>query len=110
LKQIDFNGTFKYSDEIEVEVSGQFSFALEQNYPNPFNPSTKIIFQLAESGFVSLKIYNVIGSLVTTLINDYRAAGIYEEVYMPGSLPSGIYYYTLKAGSFSETKKMLFLK
>jgi len=85
-------------------------YSLEQNYPNPFNPVTKIKFVIPEESFVELKIYNVLGKEVRTLINDERPAGYYEVNFDAQGLPSGVYLYKMKAGSFSDTKKMILLK
>jgi hypothetical protein len=85
-------------------------YSLEQNYPNPFNPATKISFSIPESGIVTLKIYNLLGEEVSTLVNGDLKAGTYEANFNASNLTSGIYFYTIKAGNFSETKKMLLLK
>jgi len=110
LKQLDFNGAFEYSNEIMVGVSNPISFDLAQNYPNPFNPSTKISFQIAESGFTSLKVYDVLGNEVATLVSEEKPTGEYEVEFSGSELTSGIYFYQLKAGNYIETKKMLLLK
>lgn len=85
-------------------------FSMEQNYPNPFNPTTKIKYQIANAGFVNLRIYDVLGNEVETLINREIQAGSYELEFNASKLPSGIYYYTLNAGEFSQTRKMILLK
>jgi hypothetical protein len=85
-------------------------FILEQNYPNPFNPSTTIKFRLPASNYVSLKIYNLAGQEIETLVNEYRKAGEYEINLTAEGLPSGIYFFQLKAGKYSETKKLILLK
>jgi len=110
LKQLDFNGEFDYSDEIIVEISNPVSFDLAQNYPNPFNPSTKINYTIAEAGFTSLKVYDVLGNEVATLVNGEKPAGEYDVEFSGSELNSGIYFYQLKAGSFIETKKMQLIK
>jgi hypothetical protein len=81
-------------------------YILKQNYPNPFNPSTNISFRIAESGFVSLKVYDVLGNEVGALVNEERSAGEYTVSFNALDLASGIYYYRLKAKDFAETKKM----
>ncbi len=86
------------------------SFSLSQNYPNPFNPSTKIKYSIAKAGYVSLKIYNILGQQVATLGNQYQTAGNYTATFDASRLASGIYFYRLNAGSFSAVKKMLLLK
>jgi photosystem II stability/assembly factor-like uncharacterized protein len=110
LKQIDYNGTFKYSDEIEVNAIGSISFSLEQNYPNPFNPSTTINYSIKEKGFVTLKVFDILGNEVKTLVNDEQDAGSYKFNFDASSFSSGIYFYALKAGEFFSTKKMILLK
>ncbi len=85
-------------------------FVLHQNYPNPFNPATKIKFSLPAQEFVTIKIYNVLGSEVKTLLNSYKAAGSHSIVFDAENLPSGIYLYKINAGRFSEIKKMMVVK
>lgn len=85
-------------------------FKLNQNYPNPFNPETTISFVAPEAGKISLKIYNVLGENIDTIVKEYLAAGNYSYKWQANNLPSGVYYYTLKAGSFSETKKMVLMR
>jgi photosystem II stability/assembly factor-like uncharacterized protein len=111
LKQVDYSGTFKYSDEVNV-VTGSIDYVLLQNYPNPFNPETKIIYQIPLKEEVQVYISDVLGKIVAVLDNSEKAAGIYEinfnsEDY---NLSSGVYFYTVKAGSFTSTKKMMLLK
>ena len=86
------------------------SFVLEQNYPNPFNPSTSIQYAVSNKQFVSLKVYNLLGNEVATLVNEEKPAGEYEIEFNAESLPSGIYFYQLNAGNYIDTKKMVFLK
>ena len=85
-------------------------FNLSQNYPNPFNPSTKINYQLPKTGFVTLKIYDVLGNEVTALVNEEKPAGSYEIEFDATNLSSGIYFYKIQAGDFVETRKMIFIK
>ena len=115
LKQIDLDGSFSYSQIVEVDISSATEFMLYQNYPNPFNPSTKIKYEIPSVGTqhavsVQLKIYDVLGSEVATLVNEEKSAGSYEVEFDGSSLPSGIYFYQLKVGSFSSIKKMVLLK
>ena len=110
LKQIDFDGTFEYSNEVEVIVSVPEKFKLSQNYPNPFNPSTKIKYQIATSNPVSLKIYDVLGNEVATLVNEIQSTGNYEVTFDASSLSSGTYFYRLSTGSLTEVKKMILIK
>ncbi len=85
-------------------------YKLEQNYPNPFNPTTTIRYSIPKAGSVTLKIYNLIGEEIATLVNEEKAAGNYEIEFDATQLPSGVYFYQIKAGDFSQTKKMLLLK
>jgi subtilisin family serine protease len=114
LKQIDFDGTYEYSNEVFAEVSAPKNFALLQNYPNPFNPSTKIEFSIPEMSNVSIEIYNVIGELVASLVNQNLHAGYHSLNFNASNLPSGTYIYQLKAngqnGTFVDVKKMLLMK
>lgn len=86
------------------------SFSLSQNYPNPFNPSTSIQYALSDKQFVQLKVYNLLGNEVATLVNDEKAAGNYSIDFNASNLSSGVYFYKLRAGSFVETRKMILLK
>jgi photosystem II stability/assembly factor-like uncharacterized protein len=86
------------------------SYKLSYNYPNPFNPSTKISWQKPVGSWQTLKIYDVLGNEVATLIDEYKPAGKYEMEFNAEALPSGVYFYQLKAGEFTDTKKMLLLK
>ncbi len=94
-------------DENGTEVA---TYSLSQNYPNPFNPSTQINFSLASNGLVSLKIYNILGQEVATLINREMTSGVHSFNFDASKLTSGIYFYTLQSGNFTATKKMIFLK
>ncbi len=110
LLQKDFDGTTDYSDVVNVEVSSPSQFALNQNYPNPFNPSTKISYSLPEQSFVSIKIYNVTGEEVASLVNGVQTEGQHQVVFNAKNLSSGIYIAKMTAGSFSSTIKMNLLK
>lgn len=110
LKQIDFDGSFEYSKTIEVEIHIPLKFSISQNYPNPFNPSTKISWQSPVGGWQTLKIYDVLGKEVATLVDGEKSPGSYEVEFNAQDLPSGIYFYQLKTGSFAETKKMILIK
>ena len=98
------------SVEDENELQVPVTFNLFQNYPNPFNPSTTIRFQVPNSSFVNLKVYDILGNEVATLVNEEKATGSYEVNFNAANLSSGVYLYKLQAGSFIETKKMLLLK
>jgi hypothetical protein len=88
------------------------NFKLLQNYPNPFNPTTKIIFEvpMTGDGIVTLKVYDVLGREITTILNEEKPAGEYEVEFSGENLVSGVYYYTLTSGTFYETKKMILLR
>lgn len=109
LKQINVDGSFSYSNEIEFDVTPTM-VKLEQNYPNPFNPMTVIEFQLPKKEFVSLRVFNSLGAEIAELINEVKDAGIHEIIFYSNSLTSGVYFYTLKTASFIRTNKMLLLK
>ncbi|MCH7963374.1 MAG: choice-of-anchor B family protein [Bacteroidetes bacterium] len=110
LKQIDFDGTIEFSQEIEVEFFNPANFELKQNYPNPFNPSTNISFSIPEPGLVTLKVYSIIGEVVAELINEFKEAGFYEINFSAVNLTSGIYIAKLSTGNNIQTIKMSLLK
>ena len=86
------------------------SFSLSQNYPNPFNPTTNVKYQIAKSGNVKIIVYDFLGKEVTVLVNEYKPAGYYEVEFNASNLASGLYFYELKSGTFSETRKMILMK
>jgi predicted GH43/DUF377 family glycosyl hydrolase len=102
----EFDGVMGIEDEETIPTE----YALEQNYPNPFNPSTKISWQLPVGSQQTLKIYDVLGNEITTLIDEYKPAGRYEIEFNASSLPSGVYFYQLKAREFISTKKMILIR
>jgi len=110
LKQIDFDGSFDYSKTVEVDLSLPIIFSLEQNYPNPFNPSTKINYSIKEKSNVELKIFDLLGSEIATLVNEEKSPGNYEVFFDASKSSSGVYLYSIKAGSFVQTRKMLLMK
>jgi hypothetical protein len=110
IKQVDFDGRYEYSDEVEVDAFGEIAFGLVQNYPNPFNPSTLIKYNLPQAGFVNLAVYNSIGEEVALLVNSQMEAGIHEISFNAGNLPSGIYIYRLQMNDQLSAKKMLLTK
>jgi ligand-binding sensor domain-containing protein len=93
-----------------LSTNAPIGFSLNQNYPNPFNPSTTISFYIPNSSFVNLKVYDILGNEVATLVNEEKATGSYELNFNALELSSGIYFYKLQAGNFIETKKMILLK
>ncbi|MCC6255760.1 MAG: T9SS type A sorting domain-containing protein, partial [Ignavibacteriaceae bacterium] len=86
------------------------TYELSNNYPNPFNPSTTIRYQIPKDGIVTLKIFDILGSEVATLVNEEKVAGKYEINFNASSLASGVYIYRFQAGSFVNSKKMLLIK
>jgi len=110
LKQVDYSGTFAYSNIITAAVGVPDEFTLMQNYPNPFNPSTVIEFALPKDETVSLKVYNAIGEMVAELVNGKLTAGYHTAIWDASSVPSGIYYCRISAGAYSSVKKMMLVK
>jgi uncharacterized membrane protein len=85
-------------------------FTLEQNYPNPFNPSTSIKFSLPKASVVKLVIYDLLGKEIRTLVNEMRQPGTYSEMFDASSLASGVYFYRITAGDFTDVKKIVLIK
>ena len=115
LKQIDYDGTFEYSDAVEVEIIVPDVYSLHQNYPNPFNPSTKITFTLAANAQVTLKVFDILGQEVLTLINQDITAGVHTYDFDASGINSGVYFYRIEANgidgtNFTSVKKMILLK
>ena len=117
LKQIDFDGSFSYSNEVEVDLTLPLLFKLEQNYPNPFNPSTTIRYTIpnvisteGRNLNVSLKVYDVLGNEVAILVDKNQSAGNYEIIFDAKDISSGIYFFKLQAGDFNQSLKMILLK
>ncbi|HCY74960.1 MAG TPA: hypothetical protein DHV28_03495 [Ignavibacteriales bacterium] len=110
LKQIDNNGSYKYSNEIEVDFSLPNKYELEQNFPNPFNPITTIKYQIPVSGIVTLTVFNTLGQEVLQLVNGLQQAGIHEVKFDGTNLTSGIYFYQLESGTFNQIRKLVLIK
>ncbi len=110
LKQIDFDGSCKFSDEIKVTVNTVYEFILSQNYPNPFNPSTTIRYEIPCAGMVTVKIYDVLGKEIAALVNEEKQAGRYLLMFDGSRLSGGVYFYQLKSGSLVINRKMTLLK
>jgi archaellum component FlaG (FlaF/FlaG flagellin family) len=117
LKLINNDGSFQYSGEVEVLVTTAVTttslpniYALSQNYPNPFNPTTTINYQLQKAGSVSLKVYDMLGREVASLVDGKKGPGFYSAVFDASRLSSGTYIYRLKSESFTEVKKLVLLK
>jgi hypothetical protein len=105
----DANGS-NWNKEIVLEYSKPLVFSLSQNYPNPFNPSTMINYQIPMNSEVSLKIYDILGKEVSTLVNEKKDAGFYEIKFDGSQFASGVYIYRMIAGDFIQTKKLMLLK
>lgn len=111
LKQIDNDGNYRYSKEVEMVINKlPIEFSLVQNYPNPFNPATTIEFTLPSENNVKVKVLNVLGMEVATLLDEYRQAGAYQLEFNAGNLSSGIYFYKVVSGNNLEIKKMILLR
>ena len=117
LKQIDLDGSFVYSNTINIKVEQPIVFALDQNYPNPFNPITKIKYTIPDASkvmgeglLVKLQVYDVLGNEIVTLVNEEKPAGKYEVIFNAAGLPSGVYLYQLKAGEFKSVRKLVLIK
>jgi hypothetical protein len=105
--------SIEYGNPVSVDATEPASptkFSLSQSYPNPFNPSTSIHYSVSSLQFVSLKVYDVLGNEIAILVNEEKTTGSYEVEFNATSLPSGVYFYRLQAGSFVETKKMVLLR
>jgi len=110
LKQMDYDGTTEYSNIVEIEVAQPIEYSLSQNYPNPFNPSTTIAYSLLKDGLVTLKVYDVLGKEVVTVINEVQTAGTKNIIFDASDLSSGVYYYQLISGEFTSTKKLILMR
>jgi hypothetical protein len=110
LKQVDYNGTYEYTNTIEVDVRSLNEYALEQNYPNPFNPTTTIGYVLKDRSNAKLILLNAIGEEMAVLVNEEQDKGFHKVEFNAANLPSGVYFYQLKAGDFMSVKKMLLIK
>jgi C1A family cysteine protease len=110
LKQVDFDGSYSFSEVIRVGNLAPAEFGLEQNYPNPFNPSTEIKFSIPQTTKVTLKVFDIMGREVVTLIDEQLEAGKHALVFSAANLSSGVYYYTIITENFIQTKKMILVK
>ncbi len=118
---MDNQGRLKFSADIykatglsnvnnDLDINLPKRLKLFQNYPNPFNPTTQISYALPDAGYVTLKIYDVLGREVATLVEEFKEAGYYEVEFNGSSLSSGVYFYKLTAGSYASVKKLLITK
>lgn len=117
LKQIDYNGQYEYSDELEIEYINKFDFFLFQNFPNPFNSSTIIKYSIPNTGnesvrslLVTLKVYDILGNEIIVLVSEEKPIGNYEVMFEPVDLASGVYFYKLVLGGNIEIRKLIFMK
>lgn len=110
LKQIDNDGTFKYTQVVNVTVGNLDSYELAQNYPNPFNPSTNINFTMPKAGNVKIVLFNALGQEVATLFNGNKDAGFHTVQFNANGLPSGIYFYQMTSEGFNQVRKMILAK
>jgi photosystem II stability/assembly factor-like uncharacterized protein len=110
LKQVDFDGSFEYSNDVNIDVITPVQFELAQNYPNPFNPSATIEFAIPNAEFVNIAVYNELGEKVAELVNNILPAGKHQAQFDAQRLASGIYIAKMSAGEFSQTIKMNLLK
>jgi hypothetical protein len=110
LKQIDNDGAFEYSDVVNVNVGTPEEYYLSQNYPNPFNPATTIDYMISNDEKVNLKVYDILGTEVATLVDEYKQAGSYSVTFNADNLSSGIYIYRLIAGEYISVNRMSLIK
>jgi hypothetical protein len=117
LKQRDRDGTVHFTGGIRIEVTSGIDtrtnptdFALHENYPNPFNPATTIGYDVVRSSWVTLKVYDMLGQEIATLVNETKPAGAYKVQLDAKNLAGGVYFYRLRAGSFVQTKKLMLLR
>jgi hypothetical protein len=110
LKQLDFDGTYTYSEEVEVEISGPKDFTLFQNYPNPFNPATTIKFALPVNTKLVISIYNLLGEKISEVFNGEIEEGYHEFEFNAVNIPSGVYFYRFESQQFNAVKKMVLLR
>ena len=113
-REIFQSSSIPYSSLMVTDVESEFNlpneFSLEQNYPNPFNPTTTIEYSLENSGNITLRVFNVLGKELKTLVNKQQQSGNYQVIFDASSLSNGVYYYQLTAGNFVKTRKMILLK
>ena len=106
---LDFKATTDPTVSVNDDINLN-SYHLFQNYPNPFNPSTKINYRISEAGMVQLKVYNILGVEVATLVNEFQYSGDHSVGFSPAGLSSGVYFYTLSVNNFTQTRKMILEK
>ncbi len=106
----DRDGSFTYSPVINIAVELPDNYSLSQNYPNPFNPYTSIQYKIPEAGLVTLKVFDILGNEIKTLVNENQESGVYTVVLDLSSFSSGTYIYELKVNSFAQRSKMTLMK
>jgi hypothetical protein len=111
LKQIDYNGNYEYFElESDVVIAAPNVFSISQNYPNPSNPKSKIDYEIRVNGKVTIKLYNLIGQELLTIVNEIKEAGYYTAEFDGKNLASGVYFYRIIAGEFFMVKKLVLVK
>jgi hypothetical protein len=110
LNSYRYSYTYIQATVVNEDLSSVNSYYLSNNYPNPFNPTTSIQYAISSRQFVSLKVYDILGIEIETLVNEEKPAGVYELNWNAANLPSGVYFYRLQAGEFVQTRKMILLK
>lgn len=110
LKQIDTDGKFQYSEIVAVEIATPVQFELKQNFPNPFNPATNITYNLPTDGFITIKVYDIVGSEIVTLVNEEKKAGSYLVTFEGKNLSSGVYICTMSGDGLIKSIKMILMK
>jgi len=110
LKQVDFSGSFNYSDEVTVDVTTLSQYMLNQNYPNPFNPATTISYSVPKQTMVNISVYNAIGEKLHSLVSEFKDAGFYTIQFNASDMSSGIYFVRMNAGEYSQLIKMNLIK
>jgi len=108
--KVDFVRVYQLLTDVNNEVNPTGDFNLFQNYPNPFNPTTTIKYCIPKENFTTLKVYNILGKEIVTLVDDFKMAGNYEVTFDATNLPSGIYFYKLLTGNNLKTRKMILMK
>jgi hypothetical protein len=113
-RDIRLQGQIAIAAPTEVAIDNNLvtltTYKLEQNYPNPFNPSTSFTYELSKAGFVSVKIYDLLGREVATLANEFKQAGVYSATWNAASFGSGVYFCKMQSGSFTATRKVVLMK
>lgn len=110
LKQIDNDHKFSYSEIVTIDIGTPAVYELKQNFPNPFNPQTTITYKLSTEGFVSIKIFDIVGREVASLVNENKKAGSYEITFDGSRLSSGIYFCKMSSETYSSITKMIIMK